>query len=143
MTGTTWTGQESPVVIRLSPKEECIFFENLCIEEPVYVQFLLNSHEKKMVIHPCSKDEPNACLLKPIMKVHQNAIEKSGLFIGVLYGVMGHTIPEDCRLRSEPYPLPGFDGLLFDLGKAEFLHGMKRDMGNDSTPAPAQRGEDK
>ena len=54
MTGTIWAGQESPVVLRLSPKEECIFFENICIEEPVYVQFLLNSHERKMVIRPCS-----------------------------------------------------------------------------------------
>ena len=143
MTGTIWAGLESPVVLRLSPKEECIIFENICIEKPVYVQFLLNSHERKMVICPCSKDEPDACLLKPIMEVRQNVIEKCGLFIGVLYGVMGHTVPEDCRLRSEPYPLPGFDGLLFDLGKAEFLHGMKRDMGNDSTPAPAQRGEDR
>ena len=143
MTGSSWPGPESPVVLRLSPKEECIYFENTCIEEPVYVQFLLNSHERKMVIRPCSKDEPDACLLKPVMKVHQNIIEKIGLFIGVLYGVMGHTIPEDCRLRSEPYPLPGFDGLLFDLGKAEFLHSMKRDMGNDTSPAPARRGEDR
>ena len=143
MTGTIWAGQESPVVLRLSPKEECIFFENICIEEPVYVQFLLNSHERKMVIRPCSKDEPDACLLKPVMKVRQNIIEKSGLFIGVLYGVMGHTIPEDCRLRSEHYPLPDFQGLLFDLGKAEFIHSMKRGMGAESSPAPAQRGEDR
>lgn len=141
MTGLIWAGQGNPVVLRLSPKEECIFFENTCIKEPVYIQFLLNAHERKMVIRPCSKDEPDACLLKPVMEVRQNIIEKSGLFIGVLYGVMGHTVPEDCRLRSEPYPLPGFQGLLFDLAKAEFTRGIKRNIGADSSPA--QRGEDK
>ena len=33
MTGKMWAEMESPVVIRLSPKEECIFFENTCIKE--------------------------------------------------------------------------------------------------------------
>ena len=113
--------QGEPLLLRFSPGEECVYFENLQGTAPVYVQFAVHPEKHMLVVRRCSATGRDAGALEP-------SRDGKGYHLDICYSVLNalyshfnvhRGIP--CRIRSIDRVMKDDSAFLFDLKKAEAI----------------------
>lgn len=107
----------------LTVKGNCIIFNNSCItrlEQVVYVQFLINPANEKLVIRPCTEGARDAirwCIAKDEKRKSRQITCKP--FADKLYEMLGWETPYRYKLQGSMINYQGEQLYIFDLTSTE------------------------